>query len=107
MAKMKFRGFDGNAELALHENAKEKTFDFVKTQSIGAMSNTTRVRKVKQERGDYIDDGTEGAIVGSVSVPLDVATHPKFGDIMFMYFIEWEGYDNWAFACVDAKLERV
>lgn len=99
-------GIDGQAEHVLTEH-EGYIGVFTRAEAIGALPNATRVCKVNSERNDFVENGSKGKILGSIAVPIDMPTHPKFGDIPYFYFVEWDEYPKRAIGIVSAKLEKI
>jgi hypothetical protein len=71
---------------------------FTRQQAKGAWPNGTRVVKIAEDpSGDLSPPGSEGAVLGSVSVP----------ERGVAYFIEWDHQPKHAVVCVGWKLNRL
>jgi hypothetical protein len=62
------------------------------------LANGTRIEKAQREAYDMTPIGSQGRVLGSVSVP----SRPEIG-----YFIEWDHKPWCAVFCIDWKLKQV
>ena len=63
-------------------------------QAAGALSNGTRVRKIKSEPGDTHPIGSLATVLGSLGLP----------DIGYGYFVEWDVKPRLAVFVIAAKI---
>jgi hypothetical protein len=80
---------------------------YIKHQAIGALPNSTRIRKIRSEFGDATPNGEEGRVLGSLAVPITIPESKNYGHIPYFYFVEWDHAPGFAIGVISAKLERV
>jgi len=80
---------------------------FTRNAAIGAIGNGTRVRKINSEFMDAAHNGHEGAVLGSLAIPMSVPPTRNFGVVPFVYFVEWDMYPKHAIGVISPKLEIV
>jgi len=67
---------------------------FTRRQATGAITNGTRIVKVKTEDGDTHPVGSEGAVLGSIGSR----------SLGIMYFVEWDAAPSVAVAVIAWKI---
>lgn len=69
----------------------------------GAVPIGGRVVKCNSEENDLTPDGTEGTVVSSINVPDSIGKELGV-DVVFFYFIEWDGGPEQPVGVIDRKL---
>lgn len=77
---------------------------FSKNEAEGAWPNGTRVRKVNSQDGDGHLDGSLGTILGSYKNTHK--TEPKFEDVAYLYWVEWDDMPKVPIGTISTKLEK-
>lgn len=72
---------------------------FTRKTAFGALPSGSRVRKVKSENGDANPNGTQGTILGSISVE-------ELQNGALLYFVAWDTAPRTAVAVMHFKIAR-
>lgn len=73
----------------------------------GAIKNGSRVMKRNSEPGDGHMDGTQGRVLSSTAVPIEIraeAISEGFPDCEYFYFIDWG--DGLPVGTIDSKVKE-
>ena len=63
----------------------------------------TRVKKVNSQEDDFHQDGNEGTVIGSFSIPID---HPELGT-EHIYTVSWDSHKEIPVTIIGGKLESI